>query len=264
MQGMACKHLISMNQSRPPSSEELKIAVKVRNQRPLRGHSAQTLSPTFIGHSGASSNFCTISFLSCQATMDVAVFKSWNDGNPQNLDSSVPCTSHIGKVDDGWCILALARQNHSKRVHVHSRSQPSVTSCIWSSTTCIAGHTKMPCDAKHYCSANMWKRWYTPELLTMKIHETKIRGSLPRFESPLSRVNLQIHEWSLFDFYEVLHLGIFPMPEYCAWPYALALRWHPSWAPKSCWTCPVCWSHLYYIAIYIYIHDMYLCVCAYI
>ena len=41
----------------------LVFAAKMRNHRPVRGHSAHTASPTFRGHSGASSNFCTISFL---------------------------------------------------------------------------------------------------------------------------------------------------------------------------------------------------------
>ena len=43
------------------------FAAKLRNHRPVRGHSAHTASPTFRGLSGASSNFCTISFLRLSA-----------------------------------------------------------------------------------------------------------------------------------------------------------------------------------------------------
>ncbi len=103
------------------------------------------------------------------------------------------------------CILTLAMRNDPKCVHVHSRSQPSVTSCIWSSTTCIAHEDAMWCQA--YCSATMWNTWCTPQLLTMKPKSEKMiskvwispfPGSIFRFIT-LSKFNIAPEKWGLED-----------------------------------------------------------------
>lgn len=108
MQGMAWKHSISMNQYRPPSSEETQNCSQSTKPTTI----ARPLCPNTIAHFHWT--FRSIvkflhhflpqlpSYKGHHGCCCIEMLKYW--WKSQNLDSSVPCTSHIGKVDDGWCI----------------------------------------------------------------------------------------------------------------------------------------------------------------
>ena len=270
MQGMAWKHSISMNQYRPPSSEETQNCSQSTKPTTI----ARPLCPNTIAHFHWT--FRSIvkflhhflpqlpSYKGHHGCCCIEMLKYW--WKSQNLDSSVPCTSHIGKVDDGWCIYigsckAKIIQNVSMSIQEASHLWCFVSGLL---RPVSQSTRKMPCDAKHYCSANMWKLWYTPELLTMKPKSGGIIAKV--WISPFqgqSLDSLMIIVWFLWGSTS----GNLPD----AWIFCMAIRTGTSLAsilgamvmlnlPCLLVTSSILLSY----AIYIYMHDMYLslCVCA--
>ena len=249
MQGMAWKHSISMNQYRPPSSEETQNCSQSTKPTTI----ARPLCPNTIAHFHWT--FRSIvkflhhflpqlpSYKGHHGCCCIEMLKYW--WKSQNLDSSVPCTSHIGKVDDGWCIYIGSCKAKSFKTCPCPFKKPAICDVLYLVFYDLyrrAHEDAMWCQALLQC-----KHVKTVVHPWTSNHETKIRGIIAKvWISPFqgqSLDSLMIIVWFLWGStsgessrcLNILH-GHTP----------LALRWHPSWAPWSCWTCHVYWSHRLY------------------
>ena len=127
----------------------LVFAAKMRNHRPVRGHSAHTASPTFRGHSGASSNFCTISFL-----------------RPSMRQHATACDSHSRHLRKLLKLLKLLNTNSPV-----PSSHPSVICCIWASMTyteCHSSSTLKLCPSLSK-QTKPWAPWADTSLFSPKM-----------------------------------------------------------------------------------------------
>lgn len=269
MQGMAWKHSISMNQYRPPSSEETQNCSQSTKPTTI----ARPLCPNTIAHFHWT--FRSIvkflhhflpqlpSYKGHHGCCCIEMLKYW--WKSQNLDSSVPCTSHIGKVDDGWCIYIGSCKAKSFKTCPCPFKKPAI------------------CDVLHLVFYDLYRRAHEDAMWCQALlqckhvktvvhpwtsnHETKIRGIIAKvWISPFqgqSLDSLMIIVWFLWGSTS----GNLPD----AWIFCMAIRTGTSLAsilgamvmlnlPCLLVTSSILLSY----AIYIYMHDMYLslCVCA--